>query len=195
MGVIVPGGFGERGNQGKKRAIKYAREHNIPFFGICLGMQLAILESLESSGIVPDADSTEFNRRTPSPVISLVSEWQTAHGTTKQQTYETDKGSSMRLGSFACSLSKQSKMQAIYQSETITERHRHRYEVNPAYKQDIIRAGFTVCGVSSQNDLIEAIELRDHPWFIGVQFHPEFQSNPFDGHPLFNHFIKTIAAL
>ncbi|MDI9347205.1 MAG: CTP synthase [Methylacidiphilales bacterium] len=192
IGIVIPGGFGIRGIIGKKLAISHARINHIPILGICLGLQLMLIESLQSNGIIPDATSTEFDQSTTSPVVSLISEWKTEHGI-KKQTFNSDKGSSMRLGSYKCRLKSGSKIHDIYQQDIISERHRHRYEVNPFYEKEISQSGLMITGRDVDNNLIEVIESVNHPWFVGVQFHPEFQSNPFTGNAIFNNFIKTIA--
>lgn len=189
-GILVPGGFGKRGVMAKKLAIQHAFENKIPFFGICFGMQLAILERLESNNILADCNSTEFDRDTKHPVISLVTEWQ-GEQKMHEQNYDSDKGSTMRLGSYPCHLQDKTLIRSIYGQADINERHRHRYEVNQKYVKYIEQAGVQISGKSPDGKLVESIEVRDHPWFIGVQFHPEFKSTPFTGHPLFNNFIEA----
>ena len=180
-GVLVAPGFGERGIEGKIDAVKYVRENNIPFFGICLGMQMAVIEfSRHVLGIV-DADSTEMNPDTPNPVIDLMEE----------QKSITDKGGTMRLGAWSCDLKKGSKAYNIYKEETIKERHRHRYEFNGVYREQIEAAGMIATGLNPDTGLVEIIEIPEHPWFIGVQYHPEYSSTVARPHPLFVAFVKA----
>ena len=193
-GVLIPGGFGTRGVEGKKIAISYAIKNKIPYLGICLGMQLAIIERLESMNLLDGINSTEFDREAKNPVVNLVSEWENGD-TVYKQNYDSDKGSSMRLGSYPCVLMQDCLIRKIYNSDIINERHRHRYEINLKYRDYIEKAGIRITGTSPDKTLVETIELHNHPWFIGVQYHPEFKSNPFDGHPLFNNFISTITHL
>lgn len=180
-GILVPGGFGDRGIEGKIRAIKYARENKVPFFGICLGMQCAVIEFARNVCGLNRANSTEFNKTTPFPVISLLEE----------QKQVKDLGGTMRLGSYPCSLKKGTKTQKAYARESIHERHRHRYEFNNKYKVKMETSGLIVSGASPNGRLVEIIELSDHPWFVGCQFHPEFKSKPDEAHPLFRDFIKA----
>jgi CTP synthase len=191
-GIVVPGGFGHRGVEGKIKTAQFARENNIPYFGICLGMQIAVIEFARHCANMPKAHSTEFDTQTPYPVIALVSEWRDAQGNLYQQTQNTDKGGTMRLGAQACELQLGSKSRALYGKEVIQERHRHRYEVNAALVSALESAGMLIAGKASDKGLVEMIELPKHRWFIGCQFHPEFTSTPRDGHPLFTGFIKAV---
>lgn len=188
-GILVPGGFGERGTEGKIKAAKYAREHNIPFFGICFGMQLAVIESVRHLGGIPDATSSEFG---PSDhaVIGLMTEWLRGDQL-EQRKHGGDLGGTMRLGAYPCALQKGTKVREIYGVDEIQERHRHRYEVNLNYKEAYDKAGLVFAGLSPDGVLPEIVERKDHPWFIGVQFHPELRSKPFDPHPLFRSFIEA----
>ncbi len=188
--VLVPGGFGERGIEGKLQAIRYARERRIPYLGICLGMQLAIIEYARSMAGLEGAHSTEFNRASPHPVIALISEWQDQKGTVEQRTERSDLGGTMRLGAQEIRLSHGSRAYQIYANDVIMERHRHRYEFNNKYLQKLMNAGLRFSGFS-RDGLVEMIELPGHPFFIASQFHPEFRSTPRDGHPLFTGFIKA----
>ncbi len=183
-GVLVPGGFGDRGIEGKIKAIKFVRENKIPYFGICLGMQCAVIEFARNVCGMSRANSTEFNKTTPFPVISLLEE----------QKRVQDLGGTMRLGSYPCSLKKQTKAQKAYGKDSIQERHRHRYEFNNKYKVKMETNGLVVSGTSPNGRLVEIIELVDHPWFVGCQFHPEFKSKPDQAHPLFREFIKAALA-
>ncbi len=189
-GIIVPGGFGKRGVEGKVLAARYAREHKIPYLGICLGMQIAIIEFARDKAGMKEANSTEFDPLTPYPVIALVSEWTNAVGEVEVRTEHSDKGGTMRLGGQVCQLTPGSLVEKLYGKNEIIERHRHRYEVNNLLLPQITSAGLCVSG-RSQDNLVEMIELPDHPWFVGCQFHPEFTSTPRDGHPLFNGFIEA----
>lgn len=189
--VLVPGGFGKRGVEGKILAAQYAREHGVPYFGICLGMQIAIIEFARHLANMPDANSTEFNPDTPYPVVALVTEWINHTGEKESRSKESDIGGTMRLGGQGCQLVKGSLAEKCYGVDTIIERHRHRYEVNNVLLPQLEKAGLKVSGLSSQDHLVELIELPDHPWFIGCQFHPEFTSTPRDGHPLFKAFIEA----
>ena len=179
QGILVPGGFGERGMDGKVEAIQYARENDIPFFGICLGMQLAVVEYARNVAGMEDANSFEFDEEAESPVISLMPD----------QEDVVDKGATMRLGAYPCELAPGSRVAEIYGKNEISERHRHRFEFNNAYREQLEEAGMGITGISPDDVLVEMIELSDHPWFIGCQFHPEFQSKPTDAHPLFESFI------
>ena len=192
--ILVPGGFGKRGVEGKILAAKYARENNIPYFGICLGMQIAMIEFARHKANMPGASSTEFDSETPYPVIALVTEWTDQSGVVETRSEKSDVGGTMRLGGQTCVLDKQSLAYKVYGAERITERHRHRYEVNNKLLPQIIQAGMKVSGVSEHENLVEMIELPNHPWFLGCQFHPEFTSTPRDGHPLFIHFIEAAKA-
>ncbi len=189
--IIVPGGFGKRGVEGKIAAAKFARENDVPYLGICLGMQIAMIEYARNMAGMKDANSTEFNQETSCPVIALVTEWTTSEGQIEVRHEKSDKGGTMRLGGQACVLTKDSLARKIYGKDVIVERHRHRYEVNNTLLPKIEAAGLKVSGRSQQDNLVEMIELPNHPWFIGCQFHPEFTSTPRDGHPLFTGFIKA----
>lgn len=189
-GILVPGGFGNRGIEGKLLAVNYARENKIPYLGICLGLQIAIIEYARHKLNLPDANSTEFVADTPNPVVALVTEW--SEGGVKERRLESSsKGGTMRLGAQPCTLQPNSLMAKIYGKTQIAERHRHRYEVNAQYVPQLEKAGLVISGKSLEDGLVETIELADHPWFIGVQFHPEFTSNPRDGHPLFISFVNA----
>ena len=188
-GIIVPGGFGERGSEGKINAIKYARLNNIPFFGICFGMQMAVIEFARNVLNMKDASSSEFGT-TKLPLVGLLTEWQTKTGLEKRDK-ESDLGGTMRLGAYDCTLLDNSFVSSIYKKKTISERHRHRYEVNNKYISDFKKYGLLFSGMSPDNSLPEILEVPKHPWFIGVQFHPELKSKPFDPHPLFSSFINA----
>ena len=187
--VLIPGGFGTRGIEGMIIACKYARENKLPYFGICLGMQIAIIEFSRNILNLKNANSTEFNKKTKYPVIGLVTEWKDASGKTEHRTENSNLGGTMRLGGQKCLIKKSSHSYKLYKKLTITERHRHRYEVNPEYKKELVSKGMDIVGTSLDGNLAEMIEIKKHPWFIGCQFHPEFTSNPRDGHPIFNDFI------
>ena len=188
--VLVPGGFGERGIEGMILACKYARENNIPYLGICLGMQVAIIEYARNVLNLKGANSTEFDQNTKHPVIGLITEWNDISGKKEKRDKNSDLGGTMRLGSYEARLKKDTKISKIYNAVKINERHRHRYEVNINYKKDFENKGMIFSGLSPDNKLPEIIELENHPWFIGVQFHPEFKSRPLSPHPLFSSFIK-----
>jgi len=187
--VLVPGGFGSRGIEGMIYACQYARENKLPYFGICLGMQIAIIEFSRNILKFKNANSTEFNAKTKYPVIGLVTEWKDASGKIEHRTKNSDLGGTMRLGGQKCLIKKSSLSHKLYKKMTITERHRHRYEVNPEFKKELIAGGMDIVGTSLDGNLAEMIEIKKHPWFLGCQFHPEFTSNPRDGHPIFNDFI------
>ena len=188
-GILVPGGFGERGAEGKISSAKYARENKVPYFGICFGMQMATVEIARHVAGLKDASSTEFGP-TAQPIVALMTEW--FHGKTVQRRDALiDKGGTMRLGGYECHLQAGSKAREIYGKDKITERHRHRYEINLDYRTNLEVAGVVFSGLSPDGQLPEIVELKDHPWFIGVQFHPEFTSKPFEPHPLFVSFIKA----
>ena len=189
--VLVPGGFGERGVEGMIQACKFARENQIPYLGICLGMQVALIEFARNVLKLKGANSTEFNSETKHPVIALITEWNDISGKKEKRNKNSDLGGTMRLGGQACKLKKTSKAYKMYKNEEIVERHRHRYEVNPHYKDMIISSGLDVVGTSVDGKLVEMIEITDHKWFLACQFHPEFTSNPRDGHPIFNSYIKS----
>lgn len=190
-GILVPGGFGERGIEGKILAAQYARENNIPYLGICLGMQVAVIEFARHVAKLDNANSTEFDPNTDYPVVGLITEWMDQDGTVEKRDDESDLGGTMRLGSQQCHLIANSKVHQLYQRDTIEERHRHRYEVNNTLRQQLEDAGLSVTGLSSDKRLVEIIEINDHPWFVAAQFHPEFNSTPRDGHPLFEGFIAA----
>jgi CTP synthase len=189
-GIVVPGGFGDRGIEGKILAVQYARENGIPYLGICLGMQVAVIEAARNLAGLADAMSTEFDRATPHPVIGLITEWQTSSGDFEQRDEQSDMGGTMRLGAQEVTLTEGSLAATTYGSTTIEERHRHRYEVNNTYRQQLEKTGLRFSGLSV-DDLVEMVEIPEHPWFLASQFHPEFTSNPRDGHPLFKGFITA----
>jgi len=180
-GILVPGGFGSRGIEGKIQAVRYAREKKIPFFGICLGMQMACVEFARNVCDLKGANSTEFDKDTPYPVVSLLDE---------QKTVE-NMGATMRLGAYPCRISKSTKSFQAYKKENISERHRHRYEFNNKFKKAFEKKGFVFAGINTKKDLVEIIEFKDHPWFVACQFHPEFKSKPDHSHPLFSNFIQA----
>ena len=188
-GILVPGGFGERGSEGKILAAKFAREHKLPYFGICFGMQMAVIEAARSLVGWSDAASTEFGP-TMRPVVGLLTEWVKGEDT-ERRSAEDDLGGTMRLGAYPAALQPGSKVAEIYGAELIHERHRHRFEINVAYREDIEKAGMLFSGLSPDGRLPEIVELTDHPWFIGVQFHPELKSRPMAPHPLFKSFIEA----
>ncbi len=198
--VLVPGGFGRRGTEGKIAAIRYAREHKVPYLGICLGMQLAVIEFARNVTGLALAHSTEFDSETPHPVIALITEWLDREGRIEERDANSDLGGTMRLGGQSCALVEGSLARKIYGAERINERHRHRYEVNNAYLPRLEQAGLKVSGLSAEGKkLCEMIELpaegeQAHPWFVGCQFHPEFTSNPRTGHPLFISFVQAALA-
>lgn len=187
--ILVPGGFGNRGVEGKIRTVQYARENKIPFLGICLGMQSAVIEFARNVVGWTDAHSTEFNPRTQHPVVGLITEWIDASGQTEVRSAQSDLGGTMRLGAQECLLSDDSVTAKAYGKTTILERHRHRYEVNATMIAELEQAGLRIAGRSIDGDLVEVVEVIDHPWFVGCQFHPEFTSTPRDGHGLFTAFI------
>ena len=189
--VLVPGGFGERGVEGMILACKFARENNIPYLGICLGMQVAIIEYARNVLKFKGANSTEFDQDTKYPVIGLITEWSDISGKREKRNKSSDLGGTMRLGGQICKLKKSSNSYKMYKNTEIVERHRHRYEVNPKFKDDMNKKGLSVVGTSIDGKLVEMIELPDHKWFLACQFHPEFTSNPRDGHPIFNSYIKS----
>jgi CTP synthase len=192
--ILVPGGFGERGVEGKIMAVQFARENKIPYLGICLGLQAAVIEYARNVAGLSDVHSTEFKKDCENPVIALISEWTTSAGAVETRDEESDLGGTMRLGAQKCILDKNSMTYASYGNEEITERHRHRYEFNNDYLQTLSDAGLQLVGKSEDGMLVEVIEVPDHPWFVGCQFHPEFTSTPRDGHPLFIGFIKAAVA-
>lgn len=188
-GILVPGGFGERGAFGKVEAVRFAREHKIPYFGICFGMQMAVIEAARNQAGLPNASSSEFGP-CEVPVVGLMTEWTTGNRTERRDA-DGDLGGTMRLGAYECHLRPGSKVEEVYGQRVISERHRHRYEVNIDYKDRLEQAGLVFSGLSPDGVLPEIVERPDHPWFIGVQFHPELKSKPFDPHPLFTSFIKA----
>lgn len=189
--IVVPGGFGERGVAGKIKAAQYSRENKVPYFGICLGLQIAIIEFARNVLGLKDANSTEFDQNTSNPMIGLVTEWIGEDGSKQTRSNTSAKGGTMRLGAQICNLTANSLSAKLYNSQQITERHRHRYEVNAKYVDQLVAAGLSIVGRSVDNNLVEMIEIADHPWYIGCQFHPEFNSRPQTGHPLFNGFIAA----
>lgn len=192
--ILIPGGFGTRGIEGKISAAKYARERQIPFLGICLGMQTALIEFARHCAGMTHANSTEFDPNTPYPVVALITEWTTHNGAKEFRNENSDLGGTMRLGAQPCKLAAGTKAAESYGQPTIIERHRHRYEVNNQLLETLQKAGLVVSGRSADELLVEMIELPNHPWFVGCQFHPEFTSTPRDGHPLFSHFIQAANA-
>ena len=189
--ILVPGGFGNRGIEGKIIAARYAREHNIPYLGICLGMQVAIIEYARNVAGMTGANSSEFDRDCQYPVIGLITEWVNKEGQIEERSEESDLGGTMRLGAQQCHLADGSRVRELYGKPEIYERHRHRYEVNNNLLPQLEAAGLRVTGLSADRQLVEIVEVPNHPWFVGVQFHPEFTSTPRDGHPLFSGFIKA----
>lgn len=192
--ILVPGGFGERGTQGKIKAIRYARENGVPFLGICLGMQLAVIEFARNvMGL--EANSTEFDRKTANPIIGLITEWFDEKGELQIRSDDSDLGGTMRLGKQEAHLVADSRLAKIYGAGTIFERHRHRYEMNNRYIEPLEAQGLKISGYSAKQNLVETVELDNHPFFVAVQYHPEFTSSPRGGHPLFNAFIHSAVAL
>ncbi len=189
--ILVPGGFGNRGVEGKIATVAYARENNIPYLGICLGMQVAVIEYARNVANMGGANSTEFDATTPHPVVGLITEWQDEYGSTQTRDADSDLGGTMRLGGQECVLTNNSKAKEIYGKEVITERHRHRYEVNNTLIEKLEESGLKISGRSIDGTLVEMVEITDHPWFVACQFHPEFTSSPRDGHPLFEGFVKA----
>lgn len=189
--ILVPGGFGDRGVEGKISAVRFARENNIPFMGICLGMHVALIEYARNVCGLVDAHSTEMQRNTNHPIVALITEWENEDGSTEKRHEESDLGGTMRLGAQMCHLEPDSRVRALYAQDTIKERHRHRYEVNNHYVQRLQDAGMNIVGWSADRKLVEMVELPDHPWFVACQFHPEFTSRPRGGHPLFTGYIEA----
>ncbi len=189
--ILVPGGFGKRGIEGKILAARFARENRVPYLGICLGMQVAVIEYARHKAGLKDADSTEFNRDTPHPVIALITEWVGQGGIIEQRDEQSDLGGTMRLGAQQCRLRRESLSRTVYGRDIINERHRHRYEFNNTYMDPLQDAGLLIAGKTIDGSLVEVVEIPEHPWFIGCQFHPEFTSTPRDGHPLFRGFIEA----
>ncbi|MEK6777657.1 MAG: CTP synthase [bacterium] len=191
-GILVPGGFGDRGIEGKIAAINYARTQKVPFFGICLGMQCAVIEFARDVCHLEYANSSEFDANTPHPVIYLLEEWRDfKDNSIQKRDQSSDKGGTMRLGAYPCALTEGSFSYEAYDSQDISERHRHRYEFNNKYKKILEDNGMKVAGISPDGELVEIIEVKDHPWFVGCQFHPEFKSRPRNAHPLFREFVKA----
>jgi CTP synthase len=188
-GILVPGGFGERGASGKIEAVRFARERLVPYFGICFGMQMAVIESARNLAGLNGASSTEFGP-CANPVVGLMTEWLKGNALERRNA-SGDMGGTLRLGAYDCMLKRDSKVREIYGADTISERHRHRYEVNMDYRQQLEQVGLSFSGLSPDGVLPEIVERPDHPWFIGVQFHPELKSKPFDPHPLFTSFIEA----
>jgi CTP synthase len=188
-GILVPGGFGERGAEGKIAAVRFARERQIPYFGICFGMQMAVIEAARNLAGLPQAGSTEFGSP-GDPVVGLMTEWSRGNEVERRNT-ESDLGGTMRLGAYPCVLREGTRVRTIYDSESISERHRHRYEVNINYREVLEQAGLVFSGLSPDGVLPEIVELPSHPWFVGVQFHPELKSKPLDPHPLFTSFVAA----
>ncbi len=189
--ILVPGGFGERGVEGKILAIQYARENKVPYLGICLGMQMAVVEYARHVAGIKDAHSSELDPNTPNPVVALITEWTDENGNKVERTEDTDLGGTMRLGAQNCVLQSGSKLREIYGSDVISERHRHRYEVNDGYVAKLEQAGLVISGRSEDGSLVETVEIKEHPWFVACQFHPEFTSTPRNGHKLFSAFVEA----
>jgi CTP synthase len=187
---MVPGGFGERGTEGKIAAARYARENKVPYFGICFGMQMAVLEAARNLAGLKDASSSEFGP-TKTPLVGLMTEWAKDGGAVERRSDEDDLGGTMRLGNYECKLVEGTRAREIYGSDTVLERHRHRYEVNVNFMPQLEEKGLKFSGLSPDGRLPEIVEYPDHPWFIGVQFHPELRSRPLDPHPLFVSYIKA----
>jgi CTP synthase len=192
--ILVPGGFGTRGVEGKIKAIQYARENKVPFLGICLGMQSAVIEYARNKAGMTGAHSSEFDAKADYAVVGLITEWQQKGGETAKRSAKSDLGGTMRLGEQACQIVPNTLAAQVYGDAPIHERHRHRYEVNNQYVGQLKQAGLIVSGLSQDGQLVEMIEVKDHPWFLGCQFHPEFTSTPREGHPLFISFVKAALA-
>ncbi len=191
-GILVPGGFGSRGIDGKICAAKYAREEKIPYFGICLGMQIAVIEFARNVAAMADANSQEFDKNTPYPVIYLMTEWyDDKTGTVQRRNITSDKGGTMRLGAYPCMIKEETLAHKAYGISDISERHRHRYEFNNTFIDQLEEKGLVISGTSPDAELVEIVEIEDHPWYLGCQFHPEFKSSPMDPHPLFREFIRA----
>lgn len=189
--ILVPGGFGDRGTEGKIAAVKYARENKVPYLGICLGMQVAVIEYARHVAGLEGAHSTEIRKDPAHPVIGLITEWRSESGKIEQRSENSDLGGTMRLGAQSCHLEAGSKVRQLYGKDEIVERHRHRYEVNNNYLPQLEAAGLQISGRSADKSLVEVVELPNHPWFVACQFHPEFTSSPRDGHPLFTGFVNA----
>jgi CTP synthase len=190
-GILVPGGFGTRGIEGKINAVTYAREKGVPYFGICLGMQVAVIEMARNLCRLKGANSTEFEEGTKWPVIYLMEEWIDRDETTQKRDRGSDKGGTMRLGAYPCTVKAGTNAYRAYGQDLVFERHRHRYEFNLRYRKELEECGMEITGISPDERLVEVVEVKDHPWFLGCQFHPEFKSKPFSPHPLFRDFIKA----
>ncbi|MDH5369691.1 MAG: CTP synthase [Gammaproteobacteria bacterium] len=193
--ILVPGGFGLRGVEGKIQAVRFARENKVPYLGICLGMQVAVIEYARNMAGLDDAHSTEFKQAAKHPVIGLITEWTNAEGNIEQRDESSDLGGTMRLGGQECNLKEGSHVREVYGKDVIVERHRHRYEFNNNYREQLEKAGLIISGTSTDDSLVEVVELKEHPWFIACQFHPEFTSTPRDGHPLFTSYVATAREL
>jgi CTP synthase len=194
-GILVPGGFGSRGIDGKICAAKYAREEKIPYFGICLGMQIAVIEFARNAAAMAGANSQEFDKNTPYPVIYLMTEWyDDKTGTVQRRDITSEKGGTMRLGAYPCMIKEDTLAHKAYGISDISERHRHRYEFNNAFIDRLEEKGLVISGTSPDGELVEIVEIKDHPWYLGCQFHPEFKSRPMDPHPLFREFIRASLA-
>ena len=189
--ILVPGGFGDRGIEGKIAAVKYARENKIPYLGICLGMQVAVIEFARNVAALAQAHSTEFDANTPHPVIALITEWQSEDGRIEKRGTDSDLGGTMRLGGQTCDIVDNTLAHSVYGADKVIERHRHRYEFNNHYMEALEQAGLVISGKSADGNLVEMVELENHPWFLACQFHPEFTSTPRDGHPLFTDYIRA----
>jgi CTP synthase len=189
--ILVPGGFGSRGFEGKIAAARYAREQKIPYLGICYGLHAAVIDFARNVVGLENANTTENDTATPHPVIALITDWTTATGALETRSVSSDLGGTMRMGEQECVLTEDSLTFKIYGERTISERHRHRYEVNESYVAQLESAGLRIAGRSGKDDLVEVIEVIDHPWFIACQFHPEFTSSPRRGHPLFIDFVRA----
>ena len=189
--ILVPGGFGQRGIEGKIEAVRYARENQVPYLGICLGMQVAVIEFARNVAGLKGAHSTEFKKDTEHPVIALITEWSREDGGQEHRDEESDLGGTMRLGGQKCKLDPDSLAHRLYGQDTITERHRHRYEFNNQYREPLENKGLHMSGISMDGELVEVVEISEHPWFFACQFHPEFTSTPRDGHPLFSSFVEA----
>jgi len=192
--ILVPGGFGLRGVEGKIKTVQYARENKIPYLGICLGMQVAVIEFARNVLGWSDANSSEFDTASQHQVVGLITEWQDATGVTEQRTDASDLGGTMRLGAQDCQLQAGSQVHQCYGKDVVVERHRHRYEVNNNLLPQLIDAGLKITGRSGDGALVEVVEAPEHPWFVACQFHPEFTSTPRDGHPLFSGFVNAALA-
>ena len=190
-GILVPGGFGDRGFEGKVLTSQHARENNIPYFGICYGMQAAVVDVARNLAGLPGANTTENNRDCADPVIGLITEWRTASGEVERRSEDSDLGGTMRLGLQECRLKPGTKAREMYGKDIVSERHRHRYEFNNRYQAQLEAAGLVISAKSMDDSLVEMIELPNHPWFVACQAHPEFLSTPRDGHPLFIGFIRA----